>query len=94
LAEADLQVRLEAIFAKYDSNGDGKLSRFELSELSRDVNRAMFGPGPGDPDDFLNPVKSDAFRMSDLLLRSYDLNGDGALDLSEFKAFAAGIRKK
>ena len=87
--EAVILPQLETLMRRYDRNGDGKLSRGEL-EIIRSSVKLFFEAPPSDRLEarkgVLTPLLMEGFPPVDSLLRRYDLDKDGALDLSELKA--------
>ncbi|KAF8380415.1 hypothetical protein HHK36_027901 [Tetracentron sinense] len=73
-AAMEMSNQLEQVFKLIDTNGDGKISSFELSEVLL----------------CLGHEKLTAAKEAEVIVREVDCNGDGFIDLEEFMEVVGG----
>jgi Ca2+-binding EF-hand superfamily protein len=87
--------QLQALVKRYGHDGDGKLSRRELELVKARV--ALFLETSSERLEreraYVAPLLTKEFPSVEKLLQKYDANHDGALDVTELKAFAEDIRR-
>jgi Ca2+-binding EF-hand superfamily protein len=90
-----LDIQFKEIMQGFDSNGDGKLDRDELERLKTRVN--AFSQAPPEMlkghKILVAPLIGKTFPEISAVLKKYDSNQDGGLEIEELKIFAKEIQK-
>jgi Ca2+-binding EF-hand superfamily protein len=92
---AELDTQIKTMFARFDLNQDGKLDENELNTIAYQV-RTFLNASP----EMLRgrklivaPLVSKDFVRIPELIKKYDSNHDGGLDLNELRTLARGLNK-
>lgn len=99
LTKAEVPERMQGIFARADANGDGVLTRDEVTKAT--AAQGARGPGrEGPPDPVLRALDTDRDGVlsaaeisgSAAALQTLDKNGDGVLSPDELRPMMGGMR--